>query len=401
MSLIDNLPRLDNEGAVLGFVSANITAVGAGITSPAFTLPQAAVLTDSPLDADAVNDTATWTLGNVVSTGDNVANSTITVTVVARVLNVAANIGLVTGQDINITNTGTLIYQNGAGVTQTLTSTTDINIVEPQVALTKSNSTPTTTVEVGGTVTYTLTLDHTARSTANAYDLTITDVLPTEVGAAVVNYTTFDAAASTCDDGGRTLTDSYTAPTITFSLSLLDLPDTCTIVYTVIVNVNAQEGATYSNLAQVASVTTIPGSDPDERIEPPTPTDSTDFTVGSATIDKVVSATSEPSTGSGSDVDADLTIGEEVTYTVTVTMPDGVRNAVTVRDDLPVAGVQFEFVSATLTGIGGDLSGAGLVLGTAGVLLDQGGAVGVNDRATVEPRNHHQCHRYRRHAACG
>ena len=107
VSLIDNLPRLDNEGAVLGFVSANITAVGAGITSPAFTLPQTAVLTDSPLDADAVNDTATWTLGNVVSTGDNVANSTITVTVVARVLNVAANIGLVTGQDINITNTGT------------------------------------------------------------------------------------------------------------------------------------------------------------------------------------------------------------------------------------------------------------------------------------------------------
>ncbi|MBK8139486.1 MAG: hypothetical protein IPK52_27365 [Chloroflexi bacterium] len=113
-----------------------------------------------------------------------------------------------------------------------------------------------------------------------------------------------------------------------------------------------------------------------------------------------MTSTNQPSTGNGSDADADLTIGEEVTYTVTVTMPDGVRNAVTVRDDLPVAGVQFEFVSATLTGIGGDLSGAGLVFGTAGVLSDQAGAVGVNDR-DMEPRNHHQRYRYRRHGACG
>ena len=84
------------------FVSASITAVGAGITSPAFALPQAAVLTDSVLDADTVNDTATWALGNIISTGDNVANSIITVTVIARVLDVADNVGLLTGQDLNL-----------------------------------------------------------------------------------------------------------------------------------------------------------------------------------------------------------------------------------------------------------------------------------------------------------
>ncbi|MBK8139488.1 MAG: hypothetical protein IPK52_27375 [Chloroflexi bacterium] len=84
VTLIDSLPQIDNEGAALEFVSASITAVGAGITSPAFALPQAAVPTDSVLDADTVNDTATWALGNIISTGDNVANSIITVTVIAR-----------------------------------------------------------------------------------------------------------------------------------------------------------------------------------------------------------------------------------------------------------------------------------------------------------------------------
>ncbi|MBK8139487.1 MAG: hypothetical protein IPK52_27370 [Chloroflexi bacterium] len=129
---------------------------------------------------------------------------------------------------MNLTNTATLFYTDGDDVPQTLEDTADINIVEPQVALEKAMGTATTTVEIGGIVTYTLTLEHTAQSTNQRLRSDRHRRAADRSRGGSRQLYDLDTAASTRDDGGRTATDSYTAPTITFTLSSLDMPDTCT-----------------------------------------------------------------------------------------------------------------------------------------------------------------------------
>src|SRR5699024_6272165 len=60
------------------------------------------------------------------------------------------------------------------------------------------------------------------------------------------------------------------------------------------------------------------------------------ITVTQPGMDKVIVATSEPSTGSGQfGPEQDLTIGEEVTYHFTATFPQGTTDGVVITDQLP------------------------------------------------------------------
>ena len=52
-------------------------------------------------------------------------------------------------------------------------------IIEPVLKITKT--TPATNIEAADTVTYTITVQHTAASTANAYDLELIDTLPIQL----------------------------------------------------------------------------------------------------------------------------------------------------------------------------------------------------------------------------
>jgi len=112
----------------------------------------------------------------------------ILVEVVARVSNIAAN----ASGDL-LTNRARLTYDGN----NTLDASAAADVVEPNLNIDKTAN-PTTGLNAGDTITYTLVIDHTAVapiSRADAFDLRITDVLPTGV-----TYGSVTAATSTCDD---------------------------------------------------------------------------------------------------------------------------------------------------------------------------------------------------------
>ena len=103
------------------------------------------------------------------------------------------------------------------------------------------------------------------------------------------------------------------------------------------------------------------------------------------TITKLVSATSLAATtkAQGDAATDDLAIGETVTYTITLRMPEGVQGQVHLDDLLPTSNGQIKAVSATVTGIGAHVSGTTLALGQAATLGDANGD-GVQDRLSFD-----------------
>ncbi|MGM0374564.1 MAG: sortase domain-containing protein [Chloroflexota bacterium] len=109
---------------------------------------------------------------DVVTAPDNEpANDRFVLQITLLVLNLASN------QDGTVlTNAGEASYTDAGGETNTSTGSADILLIEPDLAITKSvdDDTPT----LGQTVTYTLEVDHTVDSTADAFDLVLEDTLP-------------------------------------------------------------------------------------------------------------------------------------------------------------------------------------------------------------------------------
>ena len=88
-------------------------------------------------------------------------------------------------------------------------------IIEPVLEITKT--TPATNIEAGDTVTYTITVQHTAASTANAYDLEIIDTLPIQLeNARVVS------AFITGPGGSSNVTGSFSIPSRANDLTVTD-----------------------------------------------------------------------------------------------------------------------------------------------------------------------------------
>ena len=80
---------------------------------------------------------------------------------------------------------------------------------------------------------------------------------------------------------------------------------------------------------------------------------------------------------------ADLAFGETVTFTVTATMPEGITQAATLIDRLPFAPGVLEAISASIVGVGGNLTlGNGAGIGTPGTLTDRNGDA-ILDTATI------------------
>ena len=150
--------------------------------------------------------TLTFNLGDLVNpTNGNAADDFITLDIRARLDNLPEHQdGVVLG------NNAQLRFTDGAGVPQTRDFDADtsapglqplnLTVVEPNLALAKA-VTPTQQ-SLGDEVTFTLTLDHTAASTADAFDLVVGDTLP--VGLSYSPGSASPAPASVSPDG-RTL----------------------------------------------------------------------------------------------------------------------------------------------------------------------------------------------------
>jgi LPXTG-site transpeptidase (sortase) family protein len=153
---------------------------------------------------------------------------TLTIDYRAVVLDSAAN---VSGADLD----NSAVWSSSAGTLPPRTTT--VTVVEPDVSILKTSS--ATVASVGSVITLTLTIDHTAASETDAYDLVVTDALPAELdfvpGTLNCNAGAQPADVGTClyDAGTRTITGTWTTfvlgggnAQITFDVTVLSLPAT-------------------------------------------------------------------------------------------------------------------------------------------------------------------------------
>ncbi|HUN09075.1 MAG TPA: isopeptide-forming domain-containing fimbrial protein [Aggregatilineales bacterium] len=281
----------------------------------------------------------TLTLGNVVNAADNVANTAddLVIRIVARASNVAANVGTTGADKIN---TATLNWGGG-----TLTDTETVEIVEPNLNINKTAS-PFTGLNAGDVITYTLLVEHTGTSTADAFDLRISDVIP-----AGIIYGSVTAATSTCDDRAGWSADVSGLPgTVVYRFDYLPLGVSCTIVYTATLANTVTNGITLTNTATMGYSSLDDGTPDTNDSNERSYTDSDDAVIETnlapISFTKTVVDTSEAYTGAGQHGAAltDLTIGETVTYELRARLQEG-TTPVTITDTLPAG---LTFVSATL-----------------------------------------------------
>jgi fimbrial isopeptide formation D2 family protein/uncharacterized repeat protein (TIGR01451 family) len=165
-----NLNVLDHMPAGLAFVqgSASVDTTGFNGVLPTLSVSPSG----SGLAASGQDVSFTWT-GETVVTGDNLPNNnSFQVAFTAVVLNVVGNQGL-SGAQTLLTNSATLSMADTVATLES--ATVVVQVIEPQVSLTKRFS--TSTGDAGDPVTITLTL--TNSGLAAAYDVQINDPLDT------------------------------------------------------------------------------------------------------------------------------------------------------------------------------------------------------------------------------
>jgi uncharacterized repeat protein (TIGR01451 family)/fimbrial isopeptide formation D2 family protein len=237
---VNGVTATDTLPAGLTFLDATVGAGNTGITTGYGGAPTPS------------GQTLTFALGSVVNPANGSATDDfLTIDIRARADNIVANQdGVVLG------NAAQLGFTDGAGTPQTRdfdadastpgNQPLDFTVVEPNLTLDKSAA--PAQPSLGDEVTFTLLLDHTAASTADAFDLAVSDQLP--VGLSYVAGSASLAPSSVSPDG-RTL-----AWTIA---SLTRATDHLTISYRARVSPGAVVGVGLANAASLRYAST-PGA---------------------------------------------------------------------------------------------------------------------------------------------
>ena len=298
-------------------VSATVATVGANIVGPGVAAGATGVITDS--DGDGINDTVTYSFGNVTNAPDNseTAGDRISFDITARVLDVPGN----TRTDVE-TNKAIVSATAPDGSTRTTEVTSSVDVVEPVLRITKDAN--PTTVDADDTITYTVTLTNTAGSfRAPAYDISIDDLLDQLAPNAVflpgtVSITSAPAGAGAAIVTGNGANDS----SVKVTASRLLEGEAITLTFRAKATAVAISGQTIHNDV-TADATSQPGTPPSDR--PYDVTDPADVTIASPTITKSVFATSFADTGASqhNGGNQDVKVDEVVTYRMVVTVPEG------------------------------------------------------------------------------
>ena len=289
--------------------------------------------------AQVVGQVVTFDLGEVVNPGDGDAgNDFITFDIDVILGNAVPNQnGTVLGNNVLVNYTGaggpmTVDYDADAGTPgiQPL----ELTVIEPDLNLAKM--TKSSLVNVGDEVTFTLTLAHTMASTADAYDIELIDTLP--IGLAYVV-------------GSGSLTPVINGRDLIFSIPSLLLTDgSLDITYRVRVE-STVLGQPLTNTA-VATYTSQPGGNPDERTGEDGPGGLNDYETNEAstTVFPAGPFLTAPKTASlSNDIGSDGVVnpGDELTYTIVLTN----------SGNAPATGVSFnDLIDANLTLVNGSVT---------------------------------------------
>jgi len=222
-----------------------------------------------------------------------------------------------------------------------------VTIVEPDISINKVVSAGP--YDAGDTLTYTITLSNTGANATMAFDMLVYDVF--DVNLQVQSYT-IDAPVLS------TVTDNSSGNTIDVTLDQFNVGDTLTITVTATIPTNVPAFLDIANQAEVqytsltgdngtianstgSSNTGTPGTAQGERtgedgageLNDFADTDPADITLSQPIIDK-----RDPSPTA-------YTIGEQVTYPIKVTLPEGITQSLVIIDDIPTG---MEYVSHSL-----------------------------------------------------
>ncbi len=332
--------QLPTGSVALHILSSRIVSIGANISGAALpAIGVAGTATDN--NADGYLDRVEWSLGDVLDAADGVsdANDQIVFEIVAVVADAPAN----AGGDNNAAATATLFYPGGSRA-----ANVSVDLVEPFLTVVKTASPGNG--DAGDTITFTVRVTHTGASTADAFDVQITDALPAHMTFA---GNLADTAAATASSTSL----SQSAGTVTATWASLPRGAVAEFSFDVTIDVTAQSGTSITNTADLRWDSLPSTSSPDTYQRAGTASGSVQVQIASPTMSKSVVATSVAATGNSqfNPLLDDLTIGEEVTFHITATLPEGTTPLI-IRDSLPFAPGVLEVVSASEVSIGARLT---------------------------------------------
>jgi len=360
--------QLPTAASVFEVVSSRVVSIGGQLTVPGAGIGDPGTVTDSDGDPASVLDRVTWTLGDVENVPDNTSDGDdqVVFEVVAVVLDDSAN----QSGDTDQLNVATL-----ESASATISGNVAVDLVAPELQIDKSVVTPSDGfVDAGDTVTVRLDIAHSGASTADAFNVVVTDTLPPDMawgGDANVN--------STCP--GLNVDSSGNPVALDFAQLELGL-GACFIEYRIIVGDLVNPGQTLTNSVQLDYDSTPVFVSGQTRRQ--MNSDTAEVTVLAPALVKADVDTSQPDTGmaQGDPALRDLTIGETVTYQLTVVFPEGQTDNVVIVDALPAdAGGVIEAIGATVASVGNNIATS---LPGDAAFVDARLGDGLNDTVTFE-----------------
>ncbi|MBK9927921.1 MAG: sortase [Anaerolineales bacterium] len=222
--VFNNTQMVDTMDRGLSFMDC-VSITGTGLTTSVGSLTTVCdnAVSDNP-GTTTVDDgrRVTFDLGTL--TNSSGSDQTLSFVYTAVVLDNADNVS-----GLTLNNSAQLIL----GSTPLTPVRAAVNIVEPDLSISKTAN--TTLVAVGSEVTITLNIQHTANSETNAYDVLVTDALPTELElvTGTLECTSGAQDATTCsyDTGTRTVRAIWNSfalgggnGRVTFRVRIMSLP---------------------------------------------------------------------------------------------------------------------------------------------------------------------------------
>ncbi len=280
-----------------------------------------------------------------------------------------------------VSNTASFSWADQDGTPDALSDSTTTRIVEPALSITKTHSGDNVATP-GELVNYTVTARNgSSTHVSTAHELTITDTLPDQISPV-------DAANNPVADGGTVPPDNGTwdlaSRTITWTLTSLAPGASQSFTYTGQVDDPIVGSTTLTNQAAVIG-SSMPGTVAGER-DATSPNGGPGSGYQATTTDTIIAPYA---TVAKSVTPTTATIGDDLQYTVILTIPaDVILYDVTTIDDLP-AGIQFDgTVSSSCAAAGGGACSPDITVSEIGTVGTDTAAwfLGDLDTASTEDR---------------
>ncbi|MEO1530325.1 MAG: isopeptide-forming domain-containing fimbrial protein [Planctomycetota bacterium] len=270
----------------------------------------------------------------------------------------------------------------------------DITIVEPELSVVVSNSVPATG-DAGDTVQFTVTIEHTGASDADAFDVDLENLVNS-----IANHLDYvPGTMNVITSGGAILSSTDdTGGDLMANLSEFPSGATATMTFDAIILTSAPASTLLANNAEI-TWTSLPGdvmtaqsshalsvertgdtADVGAAANDHTSADSgTVLTAPPSSLKTVVSTDFAGTTTAEFDPTLeDLIVGEQVTFSITALLPEG-SNTLVVTDQLPTGAGVLEVVSATVEFVGGQLT-----VGAPAITISDTGADAIDDRVVFD-----------------